>query len=93
MLFPLLSEGGYYIIEDWAWSHHPAYQGAGHDWAHRPALTNLLFEQLMLMASTLKIFEICIRKPMYVIRKFENAPRQPVDWSVIRTRGKEFVRL
>jgi len=25
-LFPLLSPGGIYVIEDWSWAHHPDYQ-------------------------------------------------------------------
>jgi len=25
-LFPLLSSGGIYVIEDWSWAHHPDYQ-------------------------------------------------------------------
>lgn len=28
-LFPLLSPGGVYLIEDWSWAPHPSYQSPG----------------------------------------------------------------
>ncbi len=47
-LFPLLSPGGIYVIEDWSWAHHPNYQSADARFSNRRALSNLLFEQIML---------------------------------------------
>jgi predicted O-methyltransferase YrrM len=74
LLFPLLQPGGIYVIEDWAWAHQPAYQHAGAPFADRSALSNLLFEQIMLMGSTSLIAEIRVFKPLYMIRKAANAP-------------------
>lgn len=76
-LFPLLRAGGIYIIEDWGWAHAPQYQAAGAPFANRPALSNLLFEQIMLLGSTGLIAEMQIFKPLCLIRKGTVAPRQP----------------
>lgn len=73
ILFPLLQPGGIYLIEDWAWAHAPAYQSADHPWCKRPALSNLLFEQLMLMGSKNVIAEIRVWRFLYLIRKAGNA--------------------
>jgi cephalosporin hydroxylase len=50
ILFPLLRPGGIYSIEDCNWVHHPDTK--------RHALSNLLFEQIMLMGSAWSIPEI-----------------------------------
>ncbi len=47
-LFPLLTSGGIYVIEDWSWAHAPNFQSLDAPFAHRPALSNLIFEQIML---------------------------------------------
>jgi hypothetical protein len=44
IIFPHLESGGLYIIEDWAWSHWPEFQGKSHPWADNLPLTNLVFE-------------------------------------------------
>ena len=75
-LFPLLRPGGIYMIEDWAWAHHPGYQSTDAPFSKRPALSNLLFEQLMLMGSTALIAEIRVWKFRYLIRKAETALRE-----------------
>jgi predicted O-methyltransferase YrrM len=72
-VFPLLRPGGIYVIEDWSWAHHPNYQLADAPRAKSHALSNLLFEQLMLMGSTSLISEIRIWKFLYLIRKAESA--------------------
>jgi hypothetical protein len=43
-LFPLVRNGGIYILEDWSWSHQPAAQTAGHFFEGMSALTNLVFD-------------------------------------------------
>ena len=48
ILFPKVSAGGFYVIEDWAWAHEESAQQKDHFWAAKPALTNLVFELLML---------------------------------------------
>ena len=40
-LFPLLTPGGLYIIEDWAWGHWPGFIVPDHPWAGTP-LTQLV---------------------------------------------------
>jgi predicted O-methyltransferase YrrM len=69
VLFPLLRPGGIYVIEDWCWAHKPEYQSPDARFARRYALTNLLFEQLMLLGSTWLISEIRIWRFLYMIRK------------------------
>ena len=69
ILFPLLKPGGIYAIEDWSWAHSPKYQEPDAPFSKRHALSNLLFEQLMLMGSTSLISEIRVWKFLYLIRK------------------------
>ena len=69
ILFPLLRPGGIYTIEDWSWAHHPEYQAPDNPFSKGHALSNLLFEQLMLMGSTWSISEIRVWKFLYLIRK------------------------
>jgi SAM-dependent methyltransferase len=48
-LFPLLRPGGRYFIEDWGWAH---WRGRFQEhWGDEPALTNLVFELTMVVAS------------------------------------------
>src|SRR5438876_5382005 len=68
-LFPLLRPGGIYVIEDWSWAHAPGYQSPNAPFAERHALSNLLFEQIMLMGSTVLIDEIRVWRFLYLIRK------------------------
>ena len=73
ILFPLLKPGGIYSIEDWSWAHSPNYQAPDSPFSKRHALSNLLFEQLMLMGSTSLISEIRVWKFLYLIRKAKTA--------------------
>jgi len=75
ILFPLLSPGGIYVIEDWSWAHHPDYQSPHAPFSTGRALSNLLFEQIMLMGSTLLISEIRVWRFLYLIHKAKNAAR------------------
>ena len=89
ILFPLLQPRGIYVIEDWAWAHHPAYQSKDSPFASRTALTSLLFEQIVLLGSTGDIDKIRISKPLYLIRKSSTGRTgHPDVWSGIRTRGR-----
>jgi predicted O-methyltransferase YrrM len=69
VLFPLLRPEGIYLIEDWSWAHDPGYQSPDGPRGNRTALSNLVFEHLMLMGSTSLIAEIRVWKPLYLIRK------------------------
>ena len=75
VLFPLLQPGGIYVIEDWSWAHHPNYQSPDAPHSDRHALSNLLFEQIMLLGSSLLISQIRVWKFLYLIRKAEKAVR------------------
>lgn len=68
-IFPLVRPGGLYIIEDWAWAHRPDAQQPGHDWHDRKALTNLVFELLVLSAASIVIESIHVDKGLVAIRK------------------------
>ncbi len=98
-LFPLLSPGGIYVIEDWSWAHHPDYQSPDAPFSKRRALSNLLFEQIMLMGSTLLISEIRVWRFLYLIQKARSAVRrrdisQKIEsesvFDQILSRGKEW---
>jgi predicted O-methyltransferase YrrM len=69
ILFTLLRPGGIYLIEDWSWAHHPSYQTPDAPFSDGHALSNRLFEQIMLMGSTSLISEIRVWKFLYLIRK------------------------
>jgi cephalosporin hydroxylase len=75
LLFPLLRPGGIYVIEDWSWAHHPNYQSPDADFSKQHALSNLLFEQIMLLGSTLLISEIRVWRFLYLIYKARSAVR------------------
>jgi predicted O-methyltransferase YrrM len=77
ILFPLLRPGGIYVIEDWSWAHGPRYQAPDAPFAERHALSNLLFEHLMLMGSTALIDEIRVWRFLYLMRKAKTAFRGP----------------
>ena len=74
-LFPLLNPGGIYVIEDWSWAHHPDYQSLDAPFSRRRALSNLLFEQIMLLGSTMLISEIRVWRFLYLIHKAKSAAR------------------
>jgi predicted O-methyltransferase YrrM len=73
ILFPLLQPGGIYLIEDWSWAYIPRYQSPDAPRSKRHALSNLLFEQIMLMGSTPLISEIRIWNFLYLVRKATSA--------------------
>ena len=91
-LFPLLSPGGIYVVEDWSWAHHPDYQSPDAPFSQRRALSNLLFEQIMLMGSTLLISEIRIWRFLYIIHKEKTAVRRS-DLSQTVERGSIFDQI
>src|SRR2546421_3538179 len=98
ILFPLLKPGGIYAIEDWSWAHSPNYQAPDAPFSKRHALSNLLFEQLMLMGSTFLISEIRVWKFLYLIHKANTALPAPDEgrnesgsiFEQILNRGREW---
>jgi predicted O-methyltransferase YrrM len=89
MLFPLLRAGGKYVIEDWAWSHAPAAQKPDAVWAKDAALTNLVFE-LVVMAGSFGVVErLMVQKELLCIVKGRGKlPEAPFDLSG-HLRGRE----
>lgn len=69
ILFPRLSAGGIYIIEDWAWSFQAPYQNAKHDWYGRTAMASLIFELIADVAISPAIDNIQIFKELAIIKK------------------------
>lgn len=69
MLFPLLRTGGHYVIEDWGWSHRPAQQNPGHGDADLPALTNLIFELVIIASQSGVIDSLHIDQGLISVRK------------------------
>jgi predicted O-methyltransferase YrrM len=76
VLFPLLHPGGIYVIEDWSWAHHFNYQSPDAPFSNRYALSNLLFEQIMLLGSTSAISEIRVWRFLYLIHKAKGLVRR-----------------
>lgn len=95
ILFPLLSPGGLYVVEDWSWAHNPDHQSEDAHFASEPALTNLLFEQLILLGSTVLISKITVLRYLYVIEKSKKVtPFTDRDvWEGILNRGKALVQI
>lgn len=94
LLFPRLSPGGVYVIEDWAWAHHPRYQGDQAMWHNQPAMTNLVFELVMLVGSMNQVAEVRVLRPMVVVYKSPTAPARPagtpgVLFDAIVSRGRK----
>ena len=92
-IFPLVRPGGFYVIENWAWSHRPNMQAPAHPWNERPALTNLLFELTMLAARSPAIHSIHIDAGLAAIRKGQGA--LPADGLGVERvlRGREWRRI
>jgi cephalosporin hydroxylase len=93
VLFPLLRPGGIYVIEDWSWAHNSSYQSPDAPRSNRHALSNLLFEQIMLLGSTSLISEIRVWKFLYLIHKAETPVSRTETESIfdqILSRGKKW---
>jgi SAM-dependent methyltransferase len=58
-LFGYLRPGGKYIIEDWGWTHWPSapWQTAESPYHGTESMTNLIFEQIMALGSTVGVIE------------------------------------
>jgi predicted O-methyltransferase YrrM len=97
-LFPMLQPGGIYVIEDWNWAHSPKYQSPDAPFSKGHALSNLLFEQIMLLGSTSAISEIRIWKFLYLIHKAKGAFSGSKDetgsiFDRILSRGKKWTPI
>jgi len=96
LIFPHLRTGGYYVIEDWAWAHWPGdqWQKDGGIWVDKPALTNLIFELVMLSASRWDLIESVEINGNTVIVKRGSGPMIEGDFEISKMyccRGKNFM--
>ena len=68
-VFPFVKEGGYYVIENWNWAHYSGvYQSS--KWNDKPALTNLIFELIMVHGTDSSLIrDIYIRDISFVLQK------------------------
>jgi hypothetical protein len=93
ILFPLLRPGGYYVIEDWSWSHAPGSQKAGgYRWGEQ-ALTNLIFEIVVLLGSTSAIDEIRLNRNIAEIRKSPQLTNSSLPWKLMRLRDRKMPHI
>ena len=95
--FPYLREGGLYILEDWGWAHWPgAWQDSETPILPGPALSNLVFEFVMMQASSPDVI-----RALHVNRYFAAVVRGPRELAkgplemndLYLTRGKALVLL
>lgn len=92
ILFPRLSPGGLYIIEDWSWSHNGRNQAPDAPLANHAALTSLAFELVALLGSTHDVIsEITICRPFVMIKKGNR--NIPEYWSKLALRGKPLPKI
>ena len=77
-LFPLLSGGGKYIIETWAWSFKKAQQSKEHSWYKKNSLVNLVFECITELASNSLISNIEIKEDMVIITRSNSNQHQKI---------------
>ncbi len=66
ILFPRLRPGGLYAIEDWSWAHHRGFT----EWTDQPALSNLIFQLMMIAAGHPDLIAgITVRPGVAFVRK------------------------
>ena len=96
IVFPRLRPGGFYIIEDWQWAHidSPVYQ-KGEAFGGEPALTNFIFELLIVLGGHPGIFEnIIVRDWFVAVKKGWWPPERDfrID-DLLRMRGKSLTLI
>lgn len=74
IVFPHISNGGHYIIEDWGWAHWRAWQTTNH-LTDQVAMSNLVFELVMSSASSPEIIgKVTIDSRMCIVEKSRECP-------------------
>jgi predicted O-methyltransferase YrrM len=96
IIFPRLRPGGLYVIEDWQWAHidSPAYQN-GEVFGGDPALTNFIFELLVVFGGHPGLFEEIVMRSWFVAVKRARDPIAPdfrLD-DLLRMRGKSLTLI
>ena len=71
ILFPKLRPGGLYVVEDWSWAHIRGF-GA---WRDQPALSNLIFQLMMIAAGRPELIaQVTVFPGLAVVRKGSTQP-------------------
>ena len=95
--FGYLRPGGVYVIEDWGWAHWPAWQDPNHIWRDREALSNLLFELMMIIGSSgqqIAKVEILSGAMVVITRGHGMEHGEQLDLSrLIMARGRQLNRI
>ena len=65
-LFPLLRPGGFYVIEDWAWGHWPAYRSPSHPWHKKTPLTPMVHDLVEFQGSAPELVAKLTVNPEFV---------------------------
>ena len=91
-LFPRLSPGGVYIIEDWAWSFREPHQNPTNTWYNKPALANLVIECFEEIATNTMVESIQVFEEMAIITKSHAANSKQLFTSKAR-RGRQIELL
>lgn len=96
VLFPLLREGGIYAVEDWGWAHWDQFQRPDAYFAGQPALTNLIFQLIILHTCRRTIIKKITVTPVVVF--VERGPEQldPLEFRIagnLVMRGKQLPRI
>jgi len=89
--FPHLRAGGLYVIEDWGWAH---WDGVWQTelWTEKPALSNLIFELIMICTSRRDVIARIDVSPYFVAVTKGEAVVDPQSFqlsSLYLTRGKQ----
>lgn len=93
MLFPMVTVGGHYIIEDWAWSFGKNYQGSNAVWSNQPAMANLIFHLVALAGSTGLIRQVHVQRELVCITRGAGpVPSNLFDLSGV-LRGRKFAEI
>lgn len=93
IMFPKLRHGGVYVLEDWGWAHWAgSFQEPMGQWHDQPALSNLVFEITMAMASDPQLIsriEIGGGAWLFITRGPGDLPAGEFSLSsIIRNRGR-----
>jgi cephalosporin hydroxylase len=79
IVFPHFIRGGTYVVEDWAWAHQQGTWQTS-NWLERPALTNLLFQFVMLVGGCPDLVsELVVIRRLCRLRKAGNYSRQSLN--------------
>jgi len=90
IVFPLLNDGGFYILEDWAWAHWEGFQSG--KWENQPALTNLLIEIMMLIPSQPGLMHSLDTFPAHAVMRKKTSGKERLNLdALIKKRGRELV--